>query len=140
MTNRPAYNVLPVIDSEVHYEIGMRNVCARYGKDFTWDTKRQIMGTTANTTAKLIVDLLQLPITPQEFASQVSEALSCCCSDWGSEMGYTGITGRRRVPKALSLCAADAWCSEAAGPSLSSQGSDGHRIQFKGQVVRGEDP
>lgn len=30
------------------------------------------MGTTGSVTAKLIVDMLQLPITPQEFAEQVT--------------------------------------------------------------------
>ena len=52
----------------------MRNVCERYGKSFTWETKRQIMGTTGNVTAKMIVEMLQLPITPTQFVEQVSRA------------------------------------------------------------------
>ena len=56
----------------------MSNVCERYGKAFTWDVKRQIMGTTGNVTAKLIVDMLQLPITGPEFVAMVSiERLVC---------------------------------------------------------------
>ena len=59
------------VDSEIYYEQGMKNVCERNGKTFTWDIKRQIMGTTGQVTAKLIVDLLQLPISPTDFVTQV---------------------------------------------------------------------
>ena len=51
----------------------MDNVAQRYGKKFTWETKVKIMGTTAKTYCKIVVDDLHLPITPDEFMKQLDE-------------------------------------------------------------------
>jgi pseudouridine-5'-monophosphatase len=44
----------------------MNNVSQRYGKQFTWEIKEKIMGTTASAGSKVIVDEMSLPITPEE--------------------------------------------------------------------------
>ena len=49
----------------------MDNVAQRYGKRFTWETKVKIMGTTAKTYSKIVVDDLNLPITPDEFMKEL---------------------------------------------------------------------
>jgi len=69
----PIIMSLPFIDSEIHYEAGMANVCKRYGKVYDWETKVQIMGTTGFVTAQKVVSILQLPIQPEEFLRQVEE-------------------------------------------------------------------
>ena len=60
-------------DSEIHYEIGMRNVCQKYGKNFDWETKVKIMGTTGKVTAQMICQLLDLPIPPKQFMKEVED-------------------------------------------------------------------
>lgn len=62
-----------LIDSEVHYETGMRNVCERHGRNFDWDIKSQIMGTTGFVTAEMIVRLLDLPIPADQFVREVED-------------------------------------------------------------------
>lgn len=58
-------------DSEHYYAVAMDNVAQRYGKRFTWETKVKIMGTTAKTYSKIVVDDLKLPITPDELMRQL---------------------------------------------------------------------
>ena len=61
------------LDSEHYYFVAMDNVAQRYGKRFTWETKVKIMGTTAKTYCRIVVDDLSLPITPDEFMRQLDE-------------------------------------------------------------------
>lgn len=49
----------------------MDNVAKRYGKRMTWETKSKIMGTTAKSYTKIIVDDLSLPITPEQFMQEL---------------------------------------------------------------------
>lgn len=62
-----------VLDSEHYYAVAMDNVAQRYGKRFTWETKKKIMGTTSKIYSKIVVDDLSLPISPEEFMRQLDE-------------------------------------------------------------------
>jgi len=62
-----------LLDSEKYYSVAMNEVTSRYGKPFNWDTKVKMMGTKSMEGAKIAVQMLDLPITPQEFLNQVDQ-------------------------------------------------------------------
>jgi len=62
-----------LLDTELLYDVAFDTIAQRYGKKFTWETKKKIMGTTAKTYCRIIVEDLQLPMTPDEFMSLCDE-------------------------------------------------------------------
>lgn len=57
--------VLP--DSEELYAQATRNIVEKYGKTFDWPTRVTIMGMTGVERSKKLVELLDLPITWEEY-------------------------------------------------------------------------
>lgn len=55
------------------YTQATRNIVEPYGKLYTADVKRQIMGLTGVEVAEKIVELLDLPITPEEYIEKTIE-------------------------------------------------------------------
>ncbi|KAF5298495.1 hypothetical protein FQR65_LT01274 [Abscondita terminalis] len=62
-----------ILDTESIYTEATNNVVQQYGKIYTWEIKSQIMGLTGVEAAKLIVKLLDLPISWEEFHKQAHE-------------------------------------------------------------------
>jgi pseudouridine-5'-monophosphatase len=56
-----------LLDSEALYTEATEIVCARYGKHFTLELKRQIMGGASLQGAITVVDGLGLPISPEQY-------------------------------------------------------------------------
>ena len=67
---RSIFNI--VADTERLYYKLDSEVCARYGKEFTTTIKRKIMGTTELRSAEMIIEELNLPVTPEEYLKQLS--------------------------------------------------------------------
>lgn len=57
--------VLP--DSEELYAQGTRNIVEKYGKTFDWSTRVTVMGLTGLERSKKLVELLDLPISWEEY-------------------------------------------------------------------------
>ena len=51
----------------------MGNIAQRYGMEFTWEMEAKILGTTAKTYSKMIVEELALPLTPDEYLELLNE-------------------------------------------------------------------
>ncbi|XP_065220146.1 pseudouridine-5'-phosphatase-like [Planococcus citri] len=49
-------------------------LCAKHGGKFTTEIKRKIMGTTELRSAEIIVEELKLPVTPQDYLSQLKQS------------------------------------------------------------------
>jgi pseudouridine-5'-monophosphatase len=62
-----------LIDSENYYTVAFNNVCNQFGKEYTWETKAQIMGTKALVGAEIVVKNHDLPLTPEEFMALVDK-------------------------------------------------------------------
>ena len=71
--NFQLFFLLHTSDSEHYYSVAMNNIAQRYGKEFTWATKVKIMGTTAKTYSKIVVEDLALPLTPEEYLALLDE-------------------------------------------------------------------
>uniref|UniRef100_T1J953 pseudouridine 5'-phosphatase n=1 Tax=Strigamia maritima TaxID=126957 RepID=T1J953_STRMM len=56
-----------LLDTESLYTIATQNVLDEFNATFTWDVKVKMMGKTALDAAKVLVDELHLPITPEKF-------------------------------------------------------------------------
>jgi pseudouridine-5'-monophosphatase len=56
-----------LLDTEPLYTEATQSVVAEFGRKYTWDIKRRIMGGTAEKGAEVVVRELDLPITPAEY-------------------------------------------------------------------------
>lgn len=56
-----------IIDTEHLYTKATQNIVGKFGKIYDWSIKSQIMGLTGAEAAVKIVELLNLPMTPEEY-------------------------------------------------------------------------
>ncbi|XP_053615768.1 pseudouridine-5'-phosphatase-like [Plodia interpunctella] len=59
-----------LLDSEVLYTETFSTVCAKYGKNFTWELKSKILGFQGQECADKIITALDLPITRETFMAE----------------------------------------------------------------------
>ncbi|CAF4920556.1 unnamed protein product [Pieris macdunnoughi] len=59
-----------LIDSEIFYTQAFTNVCAMYGKTFTWELKKSLLGFQGRECAEKIVETLDLPLTKSDFVRE----------------------------------------------------------------------
>ncbi|XP_056645377.1 pseudouridine-5'-phosphatase-like isoform X1 [Diorhabda carinulata] len=62
-----------LLDTEILYTKATQNILDKYEKTFTWEVKTQMMGLHGSEMAKRIVDVYELPLTPEEYYSQAME-------------------------------------------------------------------
>ncbi|RVE45413.1 hypothetical protein evm_009931 [Chilo suppressalis] len=62
-----------LLDSEIIYTEAFTTVCAKYGKEFTWEFKASLLGFQGPECAEKIVKTLDLPITKEEFMGECWE-------------------------------------------------------------------
>ncbi|KAL8600689.1 hypothetical protein ACOMHN_006755 [Nucella lapillus] len=65
-----------LVDTESIYSRVIGQLCAGYGKEFTWEIKAKQMGQKELTAAAIIIDHLQLPLTPEEYVRRCHERLA----------------------------------------------------------------
>lgn len=56
-----------ILDTEHIYESSCREILRSYNKDYPHETRMKVLGTTEQTTAAIIINELNLPITVQQF-------------------------------------------------------------------------
>jgi pseudouridine-5'-monophosphatase len=56
-----------LLDTECFYTQATRKIAARFGKVFDWSIKGKMIGKRALDSARILVDALQLPMTPEEY-------------------------------------------------------------------------
>lgn len=56
-----------LLDTERFYTVVTQEIAAEYGKTFDWTLKSRVIGRKAHESARIIVDTLELPITPDEY-------------------------------------------------------------------------
>ncbi|XP_028176665.1 pseudouridine-5'-phosphatase-like [Ostrinia furnacalis] len=62
-----------LLDSEILYTESFTRVCAKYGKEFTWELKSTLLGFQGHECAEKITKTLNLPITKEEFMNECSK-------------------------------------------------------------------
>ncbi len=56
-----------LLDTEIFYTEVTQGIVQQYGKNFDWSVKSQMVGKKAIDSARILVDRLDLPITPEEY-------------------------------------------------------------------------
>jgi pseudouridine 5'-phosphatase len=64
-----------LLDTEPFYTAATQAIVHRYGKTFDWSVKSRMIGRKAADSAKVLVDSLDLPITPAEYLEMREEKL-----------------------------------------------------------------
>lgn len=58
-------------DTERLYTVAIQELASEYNKQYTWDIKVRCMGMRGDLSAKIIVESLELPITPEEYMQRI---------------------------------------------------------------------
>lgn len=62
-----------ILDTEeIYFQIG-RTIIGRYGKTFEWSLKSRLMGMPWNEACELLIETLELPVSPDEYFQQAKE-------------------------------------------------------------------
>ncbi|XP_072180336.1 pseudouridine-5'-phosphatase-like [Diadema setosum] len=65
-----------LIDTERLYSVVYGKCCAKYGKTFTFEIKLQLMGRKTLESAQKIIELLDLPVTPEQWVQETTETMT----------------------------------------------------------------
>ncbi|RVE45415.1 hypothetical protein evm_009933 [Chilo suppressalis] len=62
-----------ILNTEDLYTIAFQNITSRYGKEYTFDLKLQLMGLQSHETARTIISSLELPLMPEQFIEETTK-------------------------------------------------------------------
>ena len=62
-----------LLDTERLYTEATQQLCDRFGKVYTFDMKRQVMGKTGASAAQAVIDLVGIPMTPEEYIKEINQ-------------------------------------------------------------------
>lgn len=65
-----------LLDTEPLYSTAFQRVCGRYGQTYGYDVKARVMGRTAPEAARIVVDLLGLPLSAEELQQGTAHELA----------------------------------------------------------------
>jgi pseudouridine-5'-monophosphatase len=94
-----------LLDTEGFYTEVTQQIVGRYDKTFDWEIKSQLIGRPAIESARKLVELLELPITPEEYLRERKELLNDRFPDATPMPGAVELTQRMRstgVPQAVA--------------------------------------
>jgi len=125
-----------LLDTEGIYTEVTQEIVAEYGKVFDWSIKKKIIGRRSIQAAQIIVESLDLPITPQDYLDSRKDVLLERFKDTQALPGAKALTThffQRGIPQALA--------TSSSSPMFEAK-YEKHKkwfSQFK-QIVRGDDP
>jgi len=125
-----------LLDTEIIYTAVTREIVGKFGKTYDWDLKARMIGRPAPESARMLVDALQLPITPQQYLDRRAElsrdAFAACDALPGAERLVRHLH-RHEVPMAVAT---------SSGRALFELKTTRHRAWFDlfDAVVCGDDP
>ena len=125
-----------LLDTEGIYTEVTQEIVGEYGKVFDWSIKKNIIGRRSIQAAQIIVESLDLPITPQDYLDSRKDVLLEKFRDTQALPGAKAITThffKHGIPQALA--------TSSSSPMYEAK-YEKHKkwfSQFK-QIVRGDDP
>lgn len=94
-----------LLDTEPIYTEATQALVGRYGKQYTWDIKRQIMGRDPRFGADVVIQSLDLPLSNEEFQAEMSRLLAALMPHAQAMPGverFVRALHERGVPLALA--------------------------------------
>jgi pseudouridine 5'-phosphatase len=94
-----------LLDTERLYTEATQAIVGRFGKTFTWAIKRDAMGRDALVSARIVLDRLDVPLTPEEFVAErdviLEQLVQRCEAIEGAEAFVRSLVDHR-VPVAVA--------------------------------------
>jgi pseudouridine-5'-monophosphatase len=94
-----------LLDTEPFYTEVTQAIVGRYGHTFEWSLKSRMMGKKAADSARILVDALQLPITPEDYLRERESMLASLFPTAQAMPGARRLTGhlaRHGIPQAVA--------------------------------------
>jgi pseudouridine-5'-monophosphatase len=94
-----------LLDTERLYTVATQSVVARFGKTFTWAIKRDAMGRDAKVSARIILERLDVPLSPEAFLIERNAVLTGLFADCQAMVGAEAFVRQLRaegVPMAVA--------------------------------------
>ncbi len=141
MPLRPSSHVLfdldgVLLDTERFYTQATQAVVGRFGRTFDWSIKSRMIGRPESESARVLVDALQLPISPEEYLAEraaLLESLMPGAEPMPGAFELTRALAARGVPMALAT---------SSPKRLYDLKTERHRKWFElfRAIVLGDDP
>ncbi|MFL2738908.1 MAG: HAD family hydrolase [Deltaproteobacteria bacterium] len=125
-----------LLDTEGIYTEVTQDIVSEYGKVFDWSIKKKIIGRRSIDAAKIIVESLDLPITPQDYLNSRKDVLLERFRDTKALPGAKALTkhfNQRGIPQAIA--------TSSSSPIFEAK-YEKHKKWFSQfeQIIRGDDP
>jgi len=125
-----------LLDTEGIYTEVTQQIVGEYGKVFDWSVKEKIIGRRSIQAAKIIVESLDLPISPQDYLDSRKDVLLEKFKDTKALPGAKEMTthfSKLGIPQALA--------TSSSSPMFEAK-FEKHKKWFSqfAQIVRGDDP
>ena len=94
-----------LLDTEPFYTEVTQAIVGRYGHTFEWSLKSRMMGKKAADSARILVDALQLPITPEDYLRERESMLAALFPKAQAMPGAHRLTGHlagHGIPQAVA--------------------------------------
>ena len=94
-----------LLDTENFYTDVTQQIVSRYGKNFDWSIKSQMLGRPAHESARTLVRVLELPIRPEDYLSERKALLNQRFPEAEAMPGAIELTQRMKmagVPQAVA--------------------------------------
>ena len=94
-----------LLDTEPFYTEATQAIVGRYGHTFDWSLKSRMIGKAARDSARILVDALQLPITPEDYLREREATLAALFPGAQAMPGAQRLTehlARKGIPQAVA--------------------------------------
>jgi pseudouridine-5'-monophosphatase len=94
-----------LLDTEPFYTEVTQAIVGRYGYTFEWSLKSRMIGKKAADSARILVDALQLPLTPEDYLRERESLLAALFPTAQAMPGARRLTGHlamHRIPQAIA--------------------------------------
>ncbi len=125
-----------LLDTEPFYTETTRQIVSRFGKSYDWSIKSQLIGKTAIDSAQTLIEILNLPLSPEAYLAERNSLLDQLCPSAKPLHGAKPLTEhlfKHQIPQAVA--------SSSSRHSFELKITD-HQEWFSlfGCVVLGDDP
>lgn len=114
-----------LLDTEFIYEKSVRAICESFGKEYRWDVRMKVMGTTEQNTAETVINELELPLSVNEFLHRLDDLVR----DEFKNLNL--MKGAKRLLHHLHMCNVPFCLATSSGKEMATIKMSSHSELFK---------